>query len=65
MTGLRTIWGVDLNRIAAFGLDYKNNFLRTIQPFLDNGIALQNQEHYVLSKKGKLMADGVASALFI
>ncbi len=65
MTGLRTIWGMDLARIEAFGARYKKSFLKTIQPFLDNGIALQNETHYMLSKQGKLMADGVASALFI
>ncbi|RTY76038.1 radical SAM family heme chaperone HemW [Flavobacterium sp. LS1R10] len=66
MTGLRTIWGVSLDRIESeFGsgyLEYLNNqsrkFLDDDLLFIENGILKP-------TKKGKFLTDGIASDLFI
>lgn len=64
MTGLRTIWGVDIEKIQTFGESYKNLFLSKIPTFIQNGLAQQNDNQYALTKMGRLQADGIASELF-
>jgi oxygen-independent coproporphyrinogen-3 oxidase len=64
MTGLRTIWGVDLSKVQTFGESYKNLFLSKIPIFIQKGLAKQNGHQYALTKMGRLQADGIASELF-
>ncbi|WP_418264865.1 radical SAM family heme chaperone HemW [Flavobacterium faecale] len=65
MTGLRTIWGVDLNRIESeFGKTYLDYLLQQAQKYLhDDLVSIQNN---ILkpTKKGKFLTDGIASDLF-
>lgn len=66
MTGLRTIWGVSLERIKnEFGEKFLNYLLRQSEKFLDDD--LLSIENHVLktTRKGKFLADGIASDLFI
>lgn len=65
LTSLRTIWGVDINYLNEhFSSKITTHFNKEIQPFIaKEQIVLQNN-HYVLSTKGKLMADYIASELF-
>ena len=66
MTGLRTIWGVSLAEVEAeFGIDYKNQLLASAENFIIQ--ELLEVDNYVLktTKKGKFLADGIASDLFI
>ncbi len=66
MTGLRTIWGVSLDRIEKeFGpkyLEYLNlqseKFIQDELLFVENGILKATQ-------KGKFLSDGIASDLFL
>lgn len=66
MTGLRTIWGISLERIEQeFGkiyLDYLNQqatkFIEDHLLFIDNNILRT-------TKKGKFLSDGIASDLFL
>lgn len=66
MTGLRTIWGVSLTRIASdFGENYveylENQSKKFIQQellYIENGILKTTQ-------KGKFLSDGIASDLFL
>ncbi len=65
MTGLRTVWGVDLNRIASeFGESYLDYLNRQSQKFIADG--LLSVENHILktTAKGKFLADGIASDLF-
>ncbi|MNF10478.1 hypothetical protein D3C80_2114230 [compost metagenome] len=66
MTSLRTMWGTDLNKIAAdFGELFLNDTLKSIQPFIEKQW-LNNQNNYlVLTQEGKLFADYIASELFL
>ncbi|MEN2490205.1 radical SAM family heme chaperone HemW [Flavobacterium sp. B11] len=65
MTGLRTIWGVSLERIEKeFGSEYLNYLLEQSQKFLnDNLLSIENN---ILKPtlKGKFLTDGIASDLF-
>lgn len=64
MTGLRTKWGCNLDRIAAFGEQYIAHFLKIIDPFLKDGTTIKKENQYVLSDSGKLLADRIAMELF-
>ena len=68
MTGLRTIWGVDLNKIETdFGRDFLEQLKENIKPFIKKGLLdfdLET-EKLIITNKGKFLADGIASDLFI
>lgn len=66
MTALRTMWGVALDKIAKdFGADYQTHFLKEIEPFIERDQVLHNADKlFKLTKKGKLLADHIASELF-
>jgi len=66
MTGLRTIWGVSLNRIEAeFGSEYLEYFNQQIQKFLDDKLVFIENNILKPTSKGKFLTDGIASDLFI
>lgn len=67
MTSLRTMWGVDIQKIKKeFGNEYHTYFLKEIQPFVDrNEILADTTGCYKLTTRGKLLADFIASELFI
>ncbi|MBR9756795.1 MAG: radical SAM family heme chaperone HemW [Algicola sp.] len=75
MTGLRTIWGISLNKVTQdFGETFKEHLLHEAEVFMQQGllaIALQDSheakdhaERLVITEKGKFLADGIASQLF-
>ena len=65
MTGLRTIWGVALDRIEReFGLDYLDYLIKQSEKFVkDELLAIENNILKPTSK-GKFLTDGIASDLF-
>lgn len=65
MTGLRTIWGVSLEKVhAEFGSVYSEHLRQQIQKFLkDELLSLENHTIHV-TIKGKFLSDGIASDLF-
>lgn len=64
MTGLRTVWGCEIQHIAGIRQDFAAYFKTGIQPFLHDGTVEQNGELYRLSRTGKLLADRIAADLF-
>lgn len=64
MTGLRTKWGCRLDRIEAFGDQFATHFLKIIEPLIADGKAIKKANQFVLSDKGKLLADRIAMELF-
>lgn len=65
MTGLRTMWGCDL-------IWLKENFPTVIeaqQKLIDekilSGLLMVNNNHLIITEKGKFLADGIASDLFV
>ena len=65
MTGLRTIWGVELSKIETFGAAFSIHFLKLVEVYLREGLVIRNDGQFKLSAKGKFLADGIASELFV
>ena len=66
MTGLRTIWGVSLDRIEnEFGATYLEYLTNQAQKFLDNNLLSIEENVLKATKKGKFLTDGIASDLFL
>lgn len=65
MMGLRTIWGVSLDRIAAeFGSDYFEYLKKQAQKFIVENLVFIENDILKTTKKGKFLTDGIASDLF-
>jgi len=65
MTGLRTIWGVSLERIELeFGPYYLEHLNTQSQKFLADGLLTIERHTLKTTKKGKFLTDGIASDLF-
>ncbi len=64
LTGLRTMWGVQIDKIAAFGESYQQYFLQQSKTFIDQDQMLVESGQYRLSNAGKLLADRIAMELF-
>lgn len=65
MTGLRTIWGVSLERIRAeFGQKYLEYLLKQSEKFLNDDLLFIENDVLKPTKKGKFLTDGIASDLF-
>ncbi|RVT78526.1 radical SAM family heme chaperone HemW [Flavobacterium sufflavum] len=65
MTGLRTIWGVSLDRIQAeFGQNYSDYLLKQTQKYLNDDLLFVESNILKPTKKGKFLTDGIASDLF-
>lgn len=66
MTGLRTIWGVDLNEIGKrIGDSYKKEILIQAEKYLKKGILYVEQEHLFLRPESYFLADGISADLFL
>ena len=65
MTSLRTMWGLDLRVVEEkFNKEYSSALHKALQVFLATGeISLDNRTA-TLTKRGMLMADHIAAALF-
>lgn len=75
MTGLRIIWGISLTKVETeYGLNFKEQLLKSADKFINEGLLVtsidfdekQNCiEKLKTTKKGKFLADGIASELFM
>ncbi|PCJ98046.1 MAG: coproporphyrinogen III oxidase [Flavobacteriaceae bacterium] len=66
MTGLRTIWGVSLSKIASnFGKKYHQHLLKEAKKHLDNNVLQLDEDVLLTTQKGKFLCDGIASDLFV
>jgi oxygen-independent coproporphyrinogen III oxidase len=67
MISLRTKEGLDLSAIEQnFGKEKREELLITGKKYIQSGkLVLSNDRHLVLTRQGKLLADGIASDLFI
>ncbi|RZJ69110.1 radical SAM family heme chaperone HemW [Flavobacterium sp.] len=65
MTGLRTIWGVSVEKVERdFGLDFKEYLLSGAAVFLSEGLLSLDENVLKATAKGKFLTDGIASDLF-
>ena len=66
MTGLRTIWGVSLERIATeFGDTYLNYLNQQAAKYIEDHLLFVDENILRTTKKGKFLSDGIASDLFL
>lgn len=64
MTALRTMWGCDLRKIKTWENHFEKHFLKTSEAFVQNETMRREGEYFILTKKGKLLADNIAMELF-
>ncbi|QNK76552.1 radical SAM family heme chaperone HemW [Winogradskyella undariae] len=65
MTGLRTIWGVSIEKVNKdFGLDSKNYLLKQADIFIKQELLYIDEGYIRVTKKGQFLCDGIASELF-
>lgn len=65
MTGLRTMWGVSIERVEKeLGHIYKNHLLREAAKYIEQGLLTNDNGIISATKKGKFLIDGIASDLF-
>ena len=65
LTGLRTMWGCNKNRLKAFGSTFENHFLREAQVYIKDSFLSEKGDAFCLTKKGLLFADKISSTLFM
>jgi len=65
MTGLRTLWGISLDRVGSeFGPSYLEYIHGQSVKYLEQGLLELADNSLRTTKKGKFLADGIASDLF-
>jgi oxygen-independent coproporphyrinogen-3 oxidase len=65
MISLRTMEGIDLEKMSAlFGNSYLNQLLLSSQKYIESKKLIQINASLILTKEGKLFADGIAADLF-
>ena len=65
MTGLRTIWGVSLDRIEQeFGNEYFDYLKKQSRKFINDDLLFIDNNILKPTRKGKFLTDGIASDLF-
>lgn len=66
MTSLRTMWGIDLLKLKSdFDVDFEKQFSKNLEQFIVKDWILKKEQSLILTTKGKLYADHIASELFI
>ena len=66
MTGLRTIWGVSLQRIEQeFGEKYLKYLQNQTKKYLNQDLLYLEKDILKITKKGKFLSDGISSDLFM
>lgn len=66
MTGLRTIWGLSLDRIEnEFGANYLHYLQQQAAKYLDDHLLFVDDNILRTTKRGKFLSDGIASDLFL
>lgn len=66
LTSLRTIWGIDLDYLKTnFNSDFVKAFLTQVEIYIKQDSVVVKDTTYTLTEKGKLLADKIASELFV
>jgi oxygen-independent coproporphyrinogen III oxidase len=66
MTGLRTIWGISLEKIETdFGTKIKEQLLQDSKKFITSNTLEIEDDHIKITHAGKFLSDGIASDLFL
>ena len=66
MTGLRTIWGISLNRVQTeFGQSYLDYLNQQAAKYIEDHLLFVDENILRTTRKGKFLSDGIASDLFM
>jgi oxygen-independent coproporphyrinogen-3 oxidase len=66
MTGLRTIWGISLDRIQTeFGQTYFDYLNQQAAKYIEDHLLFVDENVLRTTRKGKFLSDGIASDLFL
>ncbi len=66
MTGLRTVWGISLDRIATqFGKTYLDYLNQQAEKYIEDHLLFIDDNILRTTKSGKFLSDGIASDLFL
>ena len=66
LTGLRTMWGVDLQLLLSqFGCDLVRENLRLVERYVEGGLIQLQDKRLCLTEKGKLLADTISADFFL
>ena len=66
MTGLRTIWGINLKEVKLkFGEEFLSYLNKNSRKYITDKTMELKENALILTEKGKFLADGIASDLFI
>ncbi len=66
MTGLRTIWGVSLNKVELeFGKNFKEYLVQQAEKYIQDNLLYYDDGILKTTGKGKFLTDGISSDLFI
>jgi oxygen-independent coproporphyrinogen-3 oxidase len=64
MTALRTMWGMSIDKVNTFLID-NPNFKSILEKQLGNGNLVLENNQVILTDKGKMYADAIASEFFV
>lgn len=64
LTGLRTMWGIERDRLASFGEEALIIVNSNIEAYVESGHIIDNGKRWTLSRNGKYIADRISSDLF-
>jgi len=66
MTGLRTMWGISLEKVRSdFGMPYYDYLMAQAEKYLDRDLVYMENNSLVVGPQGKFLTDGIASDLFM
>jgi oxygen-independent coproporphyrinogen-3 oxidase len=66
MTGLRTVWGISLDRIEKeFGKKYLDYLNQQAEKYIKDHLLFVDENILRTTRKGKFLSDGIASELFL
>lgn len=66
MTGLRTMWGISLEKIETeFGKNYLNHLLKEAEKYIENKQLVLENNHLKTTQNGMFYSDGISSDLFL
>jgi oxygen-independent coproporphyrinogen III oxidase len=66
MVSLRTMWGLDLNKVSVeFGDEIAAGFRLQASGYIKSGAMIEKNGVYTLTDEGRLFADGIAADLFL